>query len=52
MMCIVFKLNMCLGCNALESDVDKVKQFCETYKDFMRGGTNDKSRNTFKTTKP
>lgn len=48
-MCIVFKLNMCLGCNALESDVDKVKQFCETYK---KGVANDKSRNTFKTTKP
>lgn len=40
MMCIVFKLNMCLGCNALESDVDKVKQYCKTYKEW-RGGTND-----------
>lgn len=44
MMCIVFKLNMCLGCNALEHNVDEVKQFCETYKDFIGGGTDDKSR--------
>lgn len=49
MMCIVFKLNMCLGCNALEYDVDKVKQCCETYKDFMRGKYG--SRNTVKITK-
>lgn len=49
MMCIVFKLNMCLGCNALESDVDKVKQYCKTYKNFMRGKYD--SRNTVKITK-
>lgn len=49
MMCIVFKLNMCLGCNALEHNVDEVKQYCETYKNFMRG--NYESRNTVKITK-
>lgn len=48
-MCEVFSVNKCLGCVGLEYDIDKVKKYCETYR---KGGTNDKSRNTFKTTKP
>ena len=36
-MCIVFKLGLCLGCVALEYDVDKVKQYCKLYQDFMKG---------------
>ncbi len=51
-MCEIFLKSLCLGCSGMEADIDKVKQYCETYKEFMRGGTNDKSRNTFKTTKP
>ena len=47
--CKVFSANKCLGCNGFEADIDKVKKYCETYR---KGGTNDKSRNTFKTTKP
>lgn len=35
-MCEVFNANKCLGCNGFEEDIDKVKQFCETYKEFMR----------------
>ncbi len=50
-MCEVFSANKCLGCSGMEADIDKVKKYCETYKEFMRGETNDKSRNTFKTTK-
>ena len=44
--CKVFKVNKCVG---LEYGIDKAKKYCETYR---KGGTNDKSRNTFKTTKP
>ncbi len=46
--CKVFSANKCLGCVGLEHDIDKVKKYCETYR---KGGTNDKSRNTFKITK-
>lgn len=35
-MCIVWKLGFCLGCNGFEEDIDKVKKYCETYKNFMR----------------
>ena len=47
-MCEIFLKNLCLGCSGFEEDIDKVKKYCETYR---KGGTNDKSRNTFKTTK-
>lgn len=47
MMCIVFKLNMCLGCNGFEEDIDKVKQYCDTYKKFYRkGAINERTGNT------
>ena len=37
-MCIVWKLGMCLGCSGMEADIDKVKQYCETYKEFYKKG--------------
>jgi len=46
-MCEVFSANKCLGCSGMEEDIDRVKQYCEIYREV----TNDKSRNTFKTTK-
>ena len=39
-MCEVFSANKCLGCVGLEYDIDKVKQYCETYKEFMKGEEN------------
>ena len=37
-MCEVFKANKCLGCVGLQYDIDKVKKYCETYKEFYRKG--------------
>lgn len=45
-MCEVFLNNKCLGCNALESNVDAVKIFCDIYQDNIKGVTNDKNNNT------
>lgn len=36
--CEVFSANKCLGCSGMEEDIDKVKQYCETYKEFYRKG--------------
>ena len=45
-MCEVFLNNKCLGCNALESNVDAVKMFCDIYQDNIKGVTDDKDNNT------
>lgn len=36
MSCEIFDREKCLGCVALEYDVDKVKKQCETYKELMK----------------
>lgn len=32
-MCEVFSANKCLGCVGLEYDIDKVKKYCEIYRE-------------------
>ena len=48
-MCEIFLKNLCLGCTGLEYNIDEIKAECETY---QRRITDDKSRNSIKTTKP
>lgn len=33
--CEIFEKGLCLGCNGLEYDIDKLKNNCETYQEYM-----------------